>query len=29
MPYAGGLPGYRQICQDIADHGYRGFAFAR
>ena len=27
--YAGGLPGYRQVCQEVADHGYRGFTFAR
>jgi cation diffusion facilitator CzcD-associated flavoprotein CzcO len=25
MPYAGGLPDYREICQRVADDGYRGF----
>jgi cyclohexanone monooxygenase len=25
MAYIGGLPAYRQICDDIADNGYKGF----
>jgi cyclohexanone monooxygenase len=29
MPYAGGLPDYRQICQSVADDGYRGFILRR
>ncbi len=28
MPYAGGLPRYRRICDDIADQDYRGFRLA-
>lgn len=28
MPYAGGLPRYRQICGKIAEDGYRGFHLA-
>ncbi|MEM7777654.1 MAG: NAD(P)/FAD-dependent oxidoreductase [Pseudomonadota bacterium] len=27
MPYAGGLPRYRRICNDVADNGYDGFVF--
>lgn len=27
MPYAGGLPRYRKICDDVAADGYRGFVF--
>lgn len=27
MPYLGGVPAYRAICDDVAQHGYRGFAF--
>jgi cyclohexanone monooxygenase len=26
MPYVGGLPVYRAICDDVAAAGYRGFA---
>jgi hypothetical protein len=29
MPYAGGMPRYRQICQEVAQRGYEGFAFSR
>jgi cation diffusion facilitator CzcD-associated flavoprotein CzcO len=29
MPYAGGLPGYRQICADVAADGYRGFILTK
>jgi cation diffusion facilitator CzcD-associated flavoprotein CzcO len=29
MPYAGGLPDYREICQRVADDGYRGFVLTR
>jgi len=25
MPYAGGMPGYRQRCDDAAARGYEGF----
>ncbi|MFI6309847.1 flavin-containing monooxygenase [Nocardia fusca] len=25
MPYAGGLPAYRQTCAEVAEDGYRGF----
>lgn len=25
MPYAGGMAGYRQICDDVAAEGYKGF----
>ena len=25
MPYAGGIPRYRKICDDVASDGYRGF----
>jgi cation diffusion facilitator CzcD-associated flavoprotein CzcO len=28
MPYLGGLPAYREKCDEIAADGYRGFAFA-
>jgi cyclohexanone monooxygenase len=28
MPYAGGLDVYRQICDDVAAGGYRGFTFS-
>jgi len=27
MPYAGGMARYRRICDDVAAHGYEGFAF--
>ena len=26
MPYAGGLPRYREICEAVAAQGYEGFA---
>ena len=29
MPYAGGLPDYREICQRVADDGYRGFVLTQ
>ncbi|MCW2528769.1 MAG: cyclohexanone monooxygenase [Pseudonocardiales bacterium] len=29
MPYAGGVGAYRELCQQIADAGYKGFALAR
>ena len=25
MPYVGGIPAYRKICDDVAAQGYRGF----
>jgi hypothetical protein len=25
MPYAGGLKRYRDICDEVASHSYRGF----
>ena len=25
MPYVGGIPAYRKICDDVAAEGYRGF----
>ena len=25
MPYAGGIPRFRKICDDVAADGYRGF----
>ncbi len=28
MPYIGGVGAYRQICQDVAAKGYRGFRLA-
>jgi cation diffusion facilitator CzcD-associated flavoprotein CzcO len=28
MPYAGGMVRYREICTDIAEHGYEGFALS-
>ncbi|MRI34463.1 cyclohexanone monooxygenase [Endozoicomonas sp. OPT23] len=27
MPYAGGVPGYRQICQSVVENDYEGFQF--
>ena len=27
MPYAGGLPGYRERCDTVRDSGYEGFEF--
>ncbi|NOU06122.1 MAG: NAD(P)/FAD-dependent oxidoreductase [Hyphomicrobiaceae bacterium] len=29
MPYAGGMPRYRQICDDVAAKGYEGFELRR
>jgi cation diffusion facilitator CzcD-associated flavoprotein CzcO len=29
MPYAGGMPAYRKICEDVVARGYEGFAFSR
>jgi cation diffusion facilitator CzcD-associated flavoprotein CzcO len=29
MPYAGGFARYAGICDDVADHGYRGFVLSR
>ncbi len=29
MPYAGGLPDYREICAGVARDGYRGFILSR
>ncbi len=29
MPYIGGFPAYRLACAEVADGGYRGYAFAR
>ncbi len=29
MPYAGGMTRYRQICDEVAADGYRGFALSR
>jgi cation diffusion facilitator CzcD-associated flavoprotein CzcO len=29
MPYAGGLPQYRRICEDVAKRGYEGFVLSR
>jgi hypothetical protein len=28
MPYAGGLAGYRKICEQVVESGYEGFQFA-
>ena len=28
MPYVGGIPAYRQICDEVAAEGYRGFVLA-
>jgi cyclohexanone monooxygenase len=28
MPYIGGVGSYRQICDEIATDGYRGFALS-
>jgi cation diffusion facilitator CzcD-associated flavoprotein CzcO len=28
MPYAGGMVRYRQICAEVAEHGYEGFALS-
>jgi cation diffusion facilitator CzcD-associated flavoprotein CzcO len=28
MPYAGGVPTYRRICDDVASRGYEGFALS-
>jgi cyclohexanone monooxygenase len=28
MPYVGGVGNYRKKCQEVADKGYEGFAFA-
>ena len=28
MPYVGGIPAYRKICDDVAADGYRGFVLA-
>ncbi len=29
MPYAAGVGPYREVCEDVAAHGYRGFVFSR
>jgi cyclohexanone monooxygenase len=29
LPYIGGIPAYRAICNDVAANGYRGFALTR
>ena len=29
MPYAGGMPVYRKICEDVVARGYDGFVFSR
>ena len=28
LPYAGGMARYREICADVAEKGYAGFALA-
>jgi len=28
MPYAGGLPRYSEICEDIKNQNYKGFILA-
>jgi len=27
MPYAGGVGAYREVCDEVAADGYRGFSF--
>jgi cyclohexanone monooxygenase len=29
MPYAGGMPRYRQKCDEVAAAGYEGFVLSR
>jgi cyclohexanone monooxygenase len=29
MPYIGGLPAYRRICDEVAAQGYEGFVLAQ
>ena len=29
MPYIGGVPAYREICDEVVANGYRGFALTR
>ena len=28
MPYIGGVPTYKKICDEIVDNGYQGFRFS-